>query len=45
MAQRLRELGFENSFALLGGFDAWREAGYPLERMPEQFGGRPEAPH
>jgi rhodanese-related sulfurtransferase len=25
------EHGFKDVYALKGGFDAWREAGYPLE--------------
>ena len=33
MALRLRELGFRNAFALRGGFDAWQEAGFPLEAV------------
>jgi rhodanese-related sulfurtransferase len=32
VALRLRELGFDESYALAGGFDAWRAAGYPIER-------------
>lgn len=30
-AARLRELGFEEIFALEGGFEAWRDGQYPLE--------------
>ena len=33
MALRLRELGFRSAFALTGGFDAWQEAGLPLEAV------------
>ncbi len=32
MVQRLRELGFEDSYALVGGMDAWTDAGYPVEK-------------
>jgi len=31
LAHELRKRGFPNAFALKGGFDAWREAGMPLE--------------
>jgi rhodanese-related sulfurtransferase len=27
----LRSVGFENAAALLGGFDAWNRAGFPVE--------------
>lgn len=30
MAQTLTENGFHNVHPLYGGFDAWRDAGYPL---------------
>ena len=33
MALQLRQLGFSNSFALTGGFDAWKDAGLPLEAL------------
>ena len=33
MALRLRELGTANAFALTGGLDAWKEAGYPVEPL------------
>lgn len=33
MALRLLELGFRNAFALEGGFDAWEDAGLPVEPM------------
>jgi rhodanese-related sulfurtransferase len=29
--RRLRELGLTASYALEGGFAAWRDLGYPLE--------------
>lgn len=29
---QLREMGFTETYALLGGFDAWRSAGSPVER-------------
>jgi hypothetical protein len=32
VAQMLLERGFHNVHPLCGGFDAWRKAGYPLER-------------
>ena len=31
LAQRLRELGYENVWALQGGFQAWQNAGLPVE--------------
>ncbi|HYS82320.1 MAG TPA: hypothetical protein VEM76_16545 [Anaeromyxobacteraceae bacterium] len=31
MALQLRQLGLSKAFALAGGFEAWREAGLPLE--------------
>ncbi|PYV63857.1 MAG: hypothetical protein DMG95_05725 [Acidobacteria bacterium] len=31
MAQRLRELGYANAYALQGGFQAWQNAGLPVE--------------
>jgi rhodanese-related sulfurtransferase len=31
VALQLREQGFTEAYALLGGFDAWRSAGYPVE--------------
>jgi rhodanese-related sulfurtransferase len=35
VAQRLREQGFEQAYALVGGFDAWLEAQGPTERREE----------
>jgi len=32
LAQKLHELGYEKVWALKGGFDAWENAGLPLER-------------
>jgi rhodanese-related sulfurtransferase len=32
VAQQLGEQGFMESFALRGGFDAWKRAGGPTER-------------
>jgi rhodanese-related sulfurtransferase len=32
VAQTLADQGFSNVHPLYGGFDAWRDAGYPLER-------------
>jgi 3-mercaptopyruvate sulfurtransferase SseA len=31
MAWTLRQEGFRSVKALLGGFDAWEKAGYPVE--------------
>jgi rhodanese-related sulfurtransferase len=31
VAQELRQHGFEQAFALRGGFDAWKDAGGPVE--------------
>jgi rhodanese-related sulfurtransferase len=31
VAQQLSDLGRQNARFLVGGFDAWRDAGYPLE--------------
>jgi rhodanese-related sulfurtransferase len=31
LAQKLRERGYQNVWALQGGFDAWRNAGMPVE--------------
>jgi rhodanese-related sulfurtransferase len=35
VAQKLRENGYKNAFALRGGFNAWAAAGYPLEEKSE----------
>jgi rhodanese-related sulfurtransferase len=32
VAQQLINKGYQQAYALLGGFDAWRAAGYPLEK-------------
>jgi len=32
MAQELTQRGYSNVYPLYGGFDAWRQAGYPLEQ-------------
>jgi rhodanese-related sulfurtransferase len=32
LAQKLLELGYKNVWALKGGFDAWLNAGFPVER-------------
>lgn len=34
MALKLRSLNFTDVFALEGGFDAWRQAGFPTEPKP-----------
>jgi rhodanese-related sulfurtransferase len=31
VAQQLFEQGLDNVHILYGGFDAWKQAGYPLE--------------
>jgi rhodanese-related sulfurtransferase len=31
VAQKLTEKGWKNVHPLYGGFDAWRQAGYPVE--------------
>jgi len=37
LARVLREVaGFENVHAFIGGWDAWRAAGYPIEKNPEK---------
>ena len=41
MAQKLREFGYEEVYALEGGFDAWQQAGYP--DVP-RLGGMDELP-
>jgi rhodanese-related sulfurtransferase len=33
VALQLRERGFTEAYALLGGFDAWQSAGFPVEPM------------
>jgi rhodanese-related sulfurtransferase len=32
LAQKLLDRGYEKVWALRGGFDAWEDAGLPLER-------------
>lgn len=36
MARELKEWGFDNVFALRGGFKAWQQAGLPVERITNQ---------
>ena len=31
MAQKLRDFGYKDAWALEGGFDAWSDAALPLE--------------
>jgi len=31
LAQKLRDRGYANAWALQGGLDAWKKAGLPLE--------------
>jgi rhodanese-related sulfurtransferase len=33
VALQLQRIGFEHAAALTGGFDAWRQAGMPLEPL------------
>jgi len=33
LALKFHAAGFENTSALLGGFDAWMDAGYPVETV------------
>jgi rhodanese-related sulfurtransferase len=33
LALKFRDAGFPNTAALLGGFDAWLESGYPVEAV------------
>ncbi len=33
MALQLRRNGFQEAYALQGGFDAWQKAGLPLEPL------------
>jgi rhodanese-related sulfurtransferase len=35
LAQKLRELGYKNASALEGGFQAWQNAGLPVESKRE----------
>jgi rhodanese-related sulfurtransferase len=35
LAQKLLALGYKNVWALQGGFDAWRNAGLPVERKQQ----------
>jgi rhodanese-related sulfurtransferase len=32
VVQVLKAQGFKQVYALQGGFDAWQEAGYPMDR-------------
>jgi rhodanese-related sulfurtransferase len=34
VAQELMNSGFDKVYVLKGGFDAWKEAGYPVEPKP-----------
>jgi rhodanese-related sulfurtransferase len=36
VAQQLLDAGWTDARALLGGFDAWRQAGYPVEPKKTQ---------
>jgi rhodanese-related sulfurtransferase len=35
LAQKLRQHGFRNAWALKDGYDAWIEAGLPLEQKAQ----------
>jgi rhodanese-related sulfurtransferase len=35
VAQILRDNGYENAYALRGGFEAWTAAEYPVEEKPK----------
>jgi 3-mercaptopyruvate sulfurtransferase SseA len=32
----LKSKGMENAAALLGGLNAWKSAGYPVEKTPDK---------
>jgi rhodanese-related sulfurtransferase len=32
----LKEKGMENAYALVGGTNAWKSAGYPMEKSEEK---------
>lgn len=40
MAWTLRNYGFSNTRALVGGFDAWESAGYPIEPKVDRKPGQ-----
>jgi 3-mercaptopyruvate sulfurtransferase SseA len=42
VARALLDRGWTNVRPLLGGFDAWREAGLPTEAKPERTQSRAE---
>jgi len=35
LAQKLRQRGYANAWALTGGLDAWKNAGLPMESKPK----------
>lgn len=43
MAQTLLDAGWADVRPLLGGFDAWRAAGYPLQAKSDQLSRSGEA--
>jgi membrane protein DedA with SNARE-associated domain/rhodanese-related sulfurtransferase len=43
MAQRLRQLGFLDAIPLLGGLEAWRDAGWPLAPLAQAGAAAPAA--
>jgi membrane protein DedA with SNARE-associated domain/rhodanese-related sulfurtransferase len=43
MAQRLRQLGFLDAIPLLGGLEAWRDAGWPLAPLSQAGAAAPAA--
>ena len=34
MAERLNQLGFDETYALVGGLDAWTDEGLPVTQKP-----------
>jgi rhodanese-related sulfurtransferase len=41
VVQQLRKMGFGNAYHLTGDWFAWRDAGYPVEAKPADWGGGP----
>jgi len=36
LVQTIQSKGLKNSFALIGGTEAWKKAGYPMEKSAEK---------
>jgi rhodanese-related sulfurtransferase len=36
LVAKLKEKGIENAFALLGGTQGWKTAGYPMEKSEQK---------